>query len=280
MKIVIPMAGSGQRFIDTGYKDPKPLIKVNGKRIIEYILDMFDDTDEFIFICNEKHIQNTNMSEVLMSLKPNCKKTILTMKDHKLGPVHTVMESLDLIDDEEEVIVSYCDNPHIWDREDFNKFLKEKNPDGCILTHTGVHPHSLNTTKMAFLKVDGDKLVEIKEKSCYTDNHLNEHASTGVYYFKHGKYIKKYFSEMIKHNIHYNGEYYVTLVYNLLVKDNLFVSYYDTPFVMVFGTPEEVRSYEAWQTLLRCGQLNCSEHAEKSYYYWKEYNRVIERINR
>ena len=28
MKIIIPMAGSGQRFKDKGYKDPKPLIKV------------------------------------------------------------------------------------------------------------------------------------------------------------------------------------------------------------------------------------------------------------
>ena len=32
------MAGRGDRFVDKGYTNPKPLIKVNGKMIIEYIL--------------------------------------------------------------------------------------------------------------------------------------------------------------------------------------------------------------------------------------------------
>ena len=54
MKIVIPMAGTGNRFVQKVYADPKPLIRVNGKRIIEYILDMFDvENDEFVFICND-----------------------------------------------------------------------------------------------------------------------------------------------------------------------------------------------------------------------------------
>jgi CTP:phosphocholine cytidylyltransferase-like protein len=29
MKVIIPMAGLGDRFISKGYVDPKPLIKVN-----------------------------------------------------------------------------------------------------------------------------------------------------------------------------------------------------------------------------------------------------------
>ena len=61
MKIVFPMVGTGNRFVEKGYTDPKPLIKVNGKRIIEYILEMFSVDDEFIFICNDTHINTTNM---------------------------------------------------------------------------------------------------------------------------------------------------------------------------------------------------------------------------
>jgi len=30
MQIIIPMSGIGKRFIEAGYKDPKPLIKVDG----------------------------------------------------------------------------------------------------------------------------------------------------------------------------------------------------------------------------------------------------------
>ena len=58
MKIIIPMAGVGNRFIEAGYNDPKPLIKVNGKRIIQYICEMFDlEKDTIIFVCNDYHLK-------------------------------------------------------------------------------------------------------------------------------------------------------------------------------------------------------------------------------
>ena len=111
MKIIAPMAGTGQRFIDKNYTDPKPLIKVNERRIIEYIVNMFSSDDDFVFICNEKHLKETNMEKVLKELCPN--STIISMPMHKYGPVYTVQQVYNLIDDEEEVIVTYCDNPYI-----------------------------------------------------------------------------------------------------------------------------------------------------------------------
>jgi NDP-sugar pyrophosphorylase family protein len=272
MKIIIPMAGTGNRFVEKGYPDPKPLIRVNGKRIIEYILEMFDDQDEFVFICNDTHLANTNMREVLLSLKPNA--TIVSMPQHKLGPVWTVKAVYDHIKDDEEVIVSYCDNPYLWKRDDFKKQMDNHNMDGCVLTHTGFHPHTLAHTKMAFVK---DKpgtpyITEIKEKACYTDNPMNEHASTGVYYFKKGSYIKKYFDLALEKDIQYKGEFYVTLVYNLLLQDGLNVGYYDTPFVTVFGTPEEVENFEAWATILKGTQIKNEQDLIACYNYWKKYH--------
>ena len=264
------MAGTGNRFVEKGYTDPKPLIKVNGKRIIEYILEMFSVDDEFIFICNDTHINTTNMRQILLELKPNCK--IITMPQHKLGPVHTVKTAFDYIRDDEEVIISYCDNPYIWDYSDFINHVNTKKLDGCVLTHTGFHPHTLSNTKMAFIKEQNGLLQEIKEKECYTDNPMNEHASTGVYYFRKGSDIKKYFDLMIKKDLNYKGEYYVTLVYNLLIQDGLRVGYYDTPFVTVFGTPEEVENFEAWATILKKTQIKSEQDLISCYKYWKKYH--------
>lgn len=272
MKIVIPMAGTGNRFVEKGYTDPKPLIKVDGKRIIEYILDMFNDDDEFVFICNDVHLNTTNMREVLLSLKPKAK--IVSMPQHKLGPVHTVQAVYDLIKDDEEVIISYCDNPHLWDRKDFHKKMKKGKFDGCVLTHTGFHPHTLAHTKMAFVKGENNVLEEIKEKESYTDKPINEHASTGVYYFRKGSYIKKYFDRAVGRNIQYKGEYYVTLVYNLLVEDGLKIGYYDTPYVTVFGTPEEVQNFESWAKILNGGQAKHPLHAAACFEYWGEYHKA------
>lgn len=269
MKIIVPMAGLGDRFISKGYTEPKPLIKVNNKMIIEYIIDMFPNEDDYIFICNEIHIKDTNMSEILRLLKPNCK--IVTIPQHKKGPVFTVKSIYDLINDEDEIIISYCDNPYLWDIEKFKSYVKENDLDGCILTHTGFHPHTLSETKMAFIKEQNGLIQEIKEKECYTNNPMNEHASTGVYYFKKGKFVKKYFDKLIEDDLNYKGEYYVTLVYNLLIKDNLKIGYFDTDIVMVFGTPEEVSNFEAWNTLLSEKQIKNESDLLNCYRYWKNY---------
>lgn len=271
MKIILPMAGTGNRFIQRGYADPKPLIKVNGKRIIEYIVDMFDrENDEFVFICNDVHLASTEMKNILSELVKN--RTIISMPQHKLGPVYTVKQAYDFIHNDEEIIISYCDNPYLWDRSHFLQTMKEGSFDGCVLTHSGFHPHTLANTKMAFVKGHDGILQEIKEKACYTDNPMNEHASTGVYYFKQGKSVKKYFDLAIEQNAQYNGEFYVTLVYNLLVNDGLKVGYYDTPFVTVFGTPEEVDNFMAWAHIISGGQVKTEEDLLNCYRYWTQYH--------
>ena len=234
MRVIIPMAGSGQRFVQKGYVAPKPLIKVNGRMIIEYILDSFDrENDKFIFIVNIEHLINHDIERVLKSLVKFAQ--VVVISNHKKGPVYTTQKAFQFIDDNEEVIVSYCDNPYIWDYEKFKVFLKEEKPDGCVISHSGFHPHSLNSTKMAFMRLDdnNDLVTEIKEKECYTENHLEEHASTGTYYFRKGSYVKRYFQTLMDRDINYNGEYYVTLVYNLLIADGLNVLPYDTPYVTV-----------------------------------------------
>ena len=56
MQIVIPMSGFGERFRRAGYTVPKPLIKIDGKPIIEHVIDMFPGETNFIFICNQDHL--------------------------------------------------------------------------------------------------------------------------------------------------------------------------------------------------------------------------------
>jgi NDP-sugar pyrophosphorylase family protein len=275
MKIVIPMAGTGDRFVRAGYTDPKPLIKVGGKRIIQYIYEMFDPSDEFVFICNDNHLDTTDMRAILTEMAPGC--TILSIPNHKKGPIFTVMctDYNQYIKDDEEVIICYCDNPYVWDYLKFKEFVIGMNSDGCILSHVGFHPHRLSSTFMAHIKegLTCLSVEEIKEKEPYTSDPMSEHASTGTYYFKKGSLVKKYFKEAIDKNINYNGEHYVTLMYNLLIKDGLNVHCYPTKYVTVFGTPEEVESFEAWQTLLNGQQkLETEEDVLRCYRYWKEYN--------
>jgi dTDP-glucose pyrophosphorylase len=184
------------------------------------------------------------MKEVLESIKPDA--NIIEIAGHKKGPVYAVSLVLDLIDDNEEVIVNYCDFGSYWDYKDFLKHTRERDSDGAIPSYKGFHPHMLGGTNYAFMKEKNQWLLEIKEKQPFTDNRMEEFASNGTYYFKKGLYVKKYFNQLIDRDIDVSGEYYVSLVYNLLVEDGLKVSIYNIQHMLQWGTPEDVEEYVSW----------------------------------
>jgi len=244
MHIIIPMSGVGQRFIDAGYKSPKPLVVIDGKPIIEHVCDLFSGEDKFTFICNFTHLRETNMREVLQKIKPQA--NIVEIPNHKKGPVYAVTLIEHLIDDNEEVIVNYCDFGTYWDYKDFLKHTRERNADGAIPSYKGFHPHMLGSTNYAFMRDEKQWMLEIKEKEPFTNNRMEEYASNGTYYFKKGSYVKKYFNELIDKNINLKGEFYVSLIYNLLIKEELKVSIYNIQHMLQWGTPQDVEEYNTW----------------------------------
>ncbi|HSW97743.1 MAG TPA: hypothetical protein VLF89_08010, partial [Candidatus Saccharimonadales bacterium] len=86
----------------------------------------------------------------------------------------------------------------------------------------------------------------IKEKHSYTPNKMDSWQSAGTYYFKSGKILKKYFQKLIDRDIHMNGEYYVSLVYNLLQEDGLKSVVYPVDFFCQWGTPKDLQTYQYW----------------------------------
>ena len=153
MQIIIPLSGIGKRFINANYKDPKPLILINNKPMIEYVINLFPNEDNFIFICNDKHLKETNMRSILELIKPTCKIYSVSV-DNRKGPVDAVIQIKDYINDDDEIIVSYCDYNTEWDYNDFKN--KIKNFDGGIACYKGFHPHSLGNDNYAYVKEENN----------------------------------------------------------------------------------------------------------------------------
>ncbi|MBM3886707.1 hypothetical protein FJ364_02140, partial [Candidatus Dependentiae bacterium] len=238
------MSGLGSRFQAAGYKDPKPLILVDDKPIIEHVVNLFPGETKFTFICNEEHLQSTAMREILQRIAPA--GTIISIPSHKLGPVYAVSQMQGHIDDNEEVIVNYCDFGTYWNYENFLTHTRNRNAAGAIPSYRGFHPHMLGTTNYAFIKDTNQWLEVIKEKEPWTNNRMQEYASNGTYYFAKGAYVKKYFNQAMAQNLSVNGEFYVSLVYNLLVQDNLPVSIYEIQHMLQWGTPQDLQEYQTW----------------------------------
>ena len=248
MKIVIPMAGTGERFLKAGYVEPKPLIKVDGKPQIEHVINMFPNEDDFVFICNEEHLKTTDLEQVLKKLKPAGK--IVAITPHKLGPVWTVLEGLkkeDFLNDDEPVVISYCDFSVWWNYEDFKKTLTETRCDGAATAYKGFHPHLIGPQLYAGMRVDDENwMLECREKYSFTKNKMDSFQQAGSFYFAQGLFVKKYFQEVVDRKLEINSEYYISTVTQVMKEAGLSMYVYPLENFLQWGTPIDMQTYQFW----------------------------------
>ncbi len=270
MQIIIPMAGSGKRFTTAGHKTIKPLIVVDGKPIIEYVINLFPGEDNFLFICNKEHLQNTELKNILLKLKPQA--SIVGIDPHQLGPVHSVMLAKESILDDEQAIINYCDFDMTWDYKNFKTQVNHSNADGIVITYAGFHPHLLGPNFYAGVKTDSaGNILEIKEKYSFSPNKMQAWHSNGTYYFKSGEIVKKYFQKLLDGPAHDNGEYYSSMPYNLMIQDGLKNIIYPIDYFCQWGTPEDLTEYKTWIQRATDNYQPTNETEEQILNYWKKF---------
>jgi NDP-sugar pyrophosphorylase family protein len=244
MQVVIPMSGTGERFKNAGYRQPKPLLPVAGRPVIAHLLDKFPKHWSFVFICNQDHLRTTPLRAVLKKLAP--KGQIVSIAPHKRGPVHAVLEAASAIQDREPTIINYCDFSFVWDSDHFEQFVSRSRCDGAVLCYRGFHPQYLRPTLYAYCREENGQILEIKEKGHFTPDRRQEFASSGSYYFRTGALAKRFCRETIRRDLSMNGEYYMSLVYNPMIEAGLNVRVYEIPQFLQWGTPEDLEDYLYW----------------------------------
>ena len=251
MNILIPMSGTGERFRKAGYDLPKPMIEVEGRTIISHVVDMFPGDHEFTFVCNNDHLSDRSlgMAAELNSLHENV--TIVGIDSHKKGPGYAVMQVFDQLDLSSPLVINYCDFTCYWDFADFVSFTEETGCDGAIPSYRGFHPHHLTENRYAYVREENAWALDIREKMPFTENPMNEYASSGTYYFKSGELAKHYISDNIKNNVNLNGEYYISLPYKPMIEAGLGVAIYELKHFMQWGTPEDLEEYKYWSRIFR-----------------------------
>lgn len=247
VQLVVPMSGSGNRFKQAGYSKLKPLIEVDGKTYIEHVINMFPNIDETLFIINKDEPQRDDLIRLLRKLKPESK--IAEIDQHKNGPSWAISKASEYINEDDKVIVSYCDFKAIWSFEDMVNQLDLF--DASVLTYTGFHPHMLRSTKFAYVKKDSEDVVEIQEKNSYTDNPMSEEASAGVYGFKSGSVLLDAIKYQIENKIEFNGEFYTSLTIRAVLEMNLRVGTVLGSHFCQWGTPEDLVDWQHFVSATR-----------------------------
>lgn len=231
MKVLIPMAGRGKRFEDAGYSFPKPIIEVNGKPMIQIIIENLNFSDQHIFITRKEHMEKYSIKEMLNLIRKNSE--ILTVNEIPEGAACTVLLAKELINNDEELIIANSDQWVNWNNQHFLSYLREKNADGGIVTFIATHP------KWSFVKTDENGLVtEVAEKKP-----ISNIATVGIYYFKKGSDFVKAAEQMIGKNIRTNNEFYVAPVFNEMIVNKKKILTYPVAEMRGLGTPEDLKRF-------------------------------------
>ena len=233
LNILIPMAGAGSRFEKAGYTFPKPLIDVNGKPMIQVVVDNLNMEGNYHFITQKSHEEKYNISQMLNIIAPKC--VVLNVNGVTQGSACTTLLAEKYIDNDSPLILANSDQFVEWHSDEFMYNMITSGVDAGILTFKSTHP------KWSFAKLDEDGFVtEVAEKRPISDI-----ATVGIYYWKKGSDYVKYAKQMIAKNIRVNNEFYVCPVFNEAIQDGKKIKVFNIDKMWGLGTPEDLTTYLA-----------------------------------
>jgi HAD superfamily hydrolase (TIGR01509 family) len=231
MNVLIPMAGAGSRFQAAGYTFPKPLIDVEGKPMIQVVVDNLNIDATYIYVVQKEHREKYNLDTLLNLITPNCK--IVEVDGLTEGAACTTLLAKEYIDNDAPLVMANSDQFVEWDSNEFMYKMIEQKVDGGILTFTATHP------KWSFAKVDEYGYVtEVAEK-----NPISDIATVGVYYWANGSDYVKYAEQMISKNIRTNNEFYTCPTFNEAIADGKKIKTFNIEKMWGLGTPEDLKHY-------------------------------------
>ena len=228
LNVLIPMAGAGTRFQKAGYTFPKPLIEIEGKPMIQLVVENLNLDANFIFVVQKGHREQYNLDSLLKIIIKN--PTIVEVDSLTEGAACTALLAKKHINNNSPLFFANSDQYVNWNSNEFFYKMNESNIDGSIVTFKATHP------KWSFAKIDKNNIVtEVAEKNPISDN-----ATVGFYYWNKGSDFVKYAENMIAKNDRVNNEFYVCPVFNHAINDNKKILAYQIEKMYGLGTPEDL----------------------------------------
>lgn len=209
LNIVMPMAGRGQRFLDAGYANPKPLIPVHGRPMTEVVINNLrpNRPHRFIFLILREHAEEFDLDFYLRRWVPNCE--ILFVDKVTEGAACTVLLAKDLINTNDALMIANCDQWVDMRIDDYLVTGDSSDVDGLIMTMWADHP------KWSYVRFDETgRIIEVVEKQV-----VSNEATVGIYNFRRGSDFVRGAETMIGKNLRVNNEFYVAPAYNELISE-------------------------------------------------------------
>ena len=231
LNVLVPMAGAGSRFAQQGYTFPKPLIEVNGKPMIQTVVENLNIDAHYIFIVQQEHYEKYNLKYLLNLIAPGC--DIVQINGITEGAACSTLLAKEYIDSDAPLVMANSDQYVEWNSNECMYAFTADAIDGGIVTFEASHP------KWSYAKLGTDGFVsEVAEKKV-----ISNEATVGIYYWKKGSDYVKYAEQMIEKNIRVNNEFYVCPVFNEAIEDGKKIKVKRVEKMWGIGTPEDLEHF-------------------------------------
>ena len=239
LHIVMPMAGEGSRFLKEGWTTPKPLIELNGQPLFKHAISSVTDKDiqmKYSFIVRQEHIDKYQIDKGIRSFLPEA--NLFSVVKTTRGAVETCLIAENAIADDDAVIVMDCDLE--FRSKKFMEIIKqilnkpiEEATGGALVSFESNEPRY----SYAALGEDGF-VARTAEKEV-----ISNHALCGAYFFASGRRFKQIAHLLLAEPAFTKPEYYVSLLFNYLLKDGEKVWLAPMEEYYSYVTPEELKRY-------------------------------------
>lgn len=238
INILIPLGGKSDFFNTIEYPFPKPLVEINGKSMIEMVIENLNSIKKdirFIFVVKSDDCQKYHLDNVLDLLTAN-KCVIIKISGETKGAVCSALMAIEHINNQDKLIISNGDQVINHDLNEIFDCFEDKNIDAGVICFTSVHP------KWSYVRLDeNNKIVETAEK-----RPLSKNAIAGFYYFKHGSDFVQSAMKSIENDANVNGLYFTAPILNEMVLENknLEIFKIDSNQYHSFYSPQKIKEYE------------------------------------
>lgn len=235
MNFVIPMAGHGKRFFDSGYDVPKMLIEVHGKTLLQWSVDSLPLRlcTNLVFIGLKDHEHRYRISDKIKLLYNNMPSLqFVFLENPTRGQAETVLRAESLLDIEKPILIFNIDT--YFKSSNLESSLARTDVDGVL----GAFHDSSERYSYAALDPSG-KVLRVVEKEAISTN-----ALTGLYHFNQAADYLEVAKSAIMNNETIKGEFYIAPLYNKLIEKGkkFILDFVDEKHVL--GTPEELLMFE------------------------------------
>lgn len=239
LHIIMPMAGEGSRFLQEGWTTPKPLIQLNGKCLFERAVGSVADVNapmKYSFIVRQEHIDHQNIDKLLKEVCPEAQ--VFSVLHTTRGAVETCLKAENVIAKDDAILVMDCDLE--FRSKGLSQFILEtlqKNEDqvdgGALVSFNS------QDSRYSYAQVDSEnRVLRTAEKEV-----ISNHALCGAYFFSTARDFLSAAHRLLNEPVFTKPEFYVSLLYNFLLKDCQDVRLFAMEEYYSYGTPEELKRY-------------------------------------